>query len=257
MVDWKEKFLNKQVCGDNLKLLKELPDSAVHLCVTSPPYNVDLGYDIYRDHKSYEFFLSSLEKRFRELQRVLVIGGKVAINVADAGKPLHSDIIQFMTKKLQFKHIATVIWTKGGRSNSPIFGSFDPSAPVFAYPFEFIVVFSKGGVTRNVLKGSKTSTITREEYLKYSTCLWEFPGEHRMKSFGHKAMFPVELPKRFIHLLTWKEDTVIDIYAGAGSTAYAAQEAGRNFISFDLSEKYCNTANERLGLNQKSFEDYL
>ena len=280
--DWKEKFINKQVCGDNLQLLKEIPDNTVHLTVTSPPYNVDIPYDNYRDTKDYQSYLDFLEERFKQIYRVTVQGGKVAINVADAGKPIHSDITQFMTKELKFKHIATVLWCKGGRSNSPIFGSYGPEVPLFAYPYEFIVVFMKGNKHRRVGKNKKGITITKEQYLKYSNCLWEFPQkydaelldilkseyvdyatvlfdfppEHGMKKFDHPAMFPPELPRRFIEMLTFENDIVLDLFGGVGTTASVAKKLNRNFISMDLSQKYCDMANERIGLNQMLIDDF-
>jgi len=39
-MDWKDKFLDKVVCGDCLELMKELPDGCVDLVVTDPPYGV-------------------------------------------------------------------------------------------------------------------------------------------------------------------------------------------------------------------------
>jgi len=257
MEDWKEKFLNKQVCGDNLELLKQLPDDCVHLTITSPPYNLDINYDVYKDTKRYDDYIIFLKERFKEVFRVTVVGGKVCINVIDAGVPLHSDIIQFMTKELKFKYLATILWNKGGRSNSPIYGTFmSPKSPCFVYPFEFILIFTKISNSRNVLNTKKGVTMTKEEFLEATTCLWNFSCEHGMKAFGHPAMFPEELPLRLIKVLSWERDTILDLFGGLGTTAVASKKLGRNFISFDLSPNYCKKANERIGLNQTDLSKY-
>jgi DNA modification methylase len=256
--DWKEKFLNRQVCGDNLELLKEIPNDSVHLCITSPPYNLGIDYDVYDDNKVYEKYLGFLEKRFKEVFRITVAGGKVCINVIDAGVPLHSDIIQFMTKKLKFKYLATILWNKGGRSNSPIYGTFmSPKSPCFVYPFEFVLVFTKVFNSRNVPSDKKGITMTKEEFLEATTCLWEFPAEHMMHRYDHPAMFPLELPSRLIKVLSWQDDIILDLFGGMGTTAVASKKLGRNFISMDLSQDYCDRANERIGLNQTDLSQYI
>jgi DNA modification methylase len=37
-----DRFLNKVVCGDYLDLIPEIPDGSLDLCVTDPPYDLDL-----------------------------------------------------------------------------------------------------------------------------------------------------------------------------------------------------------------------
>ena len=56
---------------------------------------------------------------------------------------------------------------------------------------------------------------------------------------GHRAMFPLELPRRSIQMLAYKNETVLDPFNGLGSTCVVAKELGRNYIGFDMSEKYC------------------
>jgi DNA methylase. len=43
---WKEKFSDKLIVGDSLKLLKEIPDNSINLIITSPPYFQQRDYEV-------------------------------------------------------------------------------------------------------------------------------------------------------------------------------------------------------------------
>jgi DNA modification methylase len=61
------------------------------------------------------------------------------------------------------------------------------------------------------------------------------------KTFGiepHPARFPVGLPEFFIKFLTDDGDTVVDIFAGSGTTAEAAERLGRSWLTIDLEREY-------------------
>jgi site-specific DNA-methyltransferase (adenine-specific) len=62
---------------------------------------------------------------------------------------------------------------------------------------------------------------------------------------GHPAPFPVELAERLIRMFSFAGDTVLDPFAGSGSTAVAAIRAGRSSISVEIEEEYLNGATRR------------
>lgn len=62
----------------------------------------------------------------------------------------------------------------------------------------------------------------------------------------HKTQKPVKLIRRLIDASSNPRDLVLDPFAGSGSTAIAAEMAGRNYITFDASEEYIKIVNERL-----------
>ena len=47
-------YLNKIINGDVLEVLCKIPDPAVHLIITSSPYNVGKDYDSHNDKMDYE-----------------------------------------------------------------------------------------------------------------------------------------------------------------------------------------------------------
>jgi len=102
--------------------------------------------------------------------------------------------------------------------------------------FEYIYIFWKLGVS--VIDRGRLS---REEWRNWgSRGVWFFPSVRANDT--HEAMFPLELPRRLIRLLTGEGETVLDPFMGSGTTAIAALRENRNFIGIELSEKYVELA---------------
>jgi len=51
---------------------------------------------------------------------------------------------------------------------------------------------------------------------------------------------------KFIQIHSKPNDIVLDAFMGTGATCVAAKELGRQFIGMEISQKYCDIANERL-----------
>lgn len=240
-----EKHLNQIFCKTSEKM-NELPDNSIHLMVTSPPYNVGKEYD---EDLSLNEYMKLLENVFEETHRVLVPGGRVAINIANVGRkpyiPLHSEIIKVMDK-LGFLMRGEVIWDKGSSAGgSCAWGSWQSAAnPTLRDSHEYILIFSKELYSRNK-HPTKKDTITRDEFLELTKSIWKFNTESA-KKVKHPAPFPVELPRRAIELYTFKGDVVLDPFIGSGSTAIAALKTGRHFVGYDISKEYVEIANKRI-----------
>ena len=63
---------------------------------------------------------------------------------------------------------------------------------------------------------------------------------------GHPAPFPAELAERLIRMFSFAGDTVLDPFAGTGSTNVAALLSGRNSIGNEIEPTYIVIAKERL-----------
>jgi site-specific DNA-methyltransferase (adenine-specific) len=238
--------LDKVVCQDSRKM-NNIPDSSVHLMVTSPPYNVGKEYD---KDLNLEEYLGLLRNVFSETHRVLVNGGRACINIANVGRkpyiPYHKFVIDVMTEA-RFLMRGEVIWNKGaGAGTSTAWGSWlSPTNPTLRDTHEYILIFSKGKFSR-AGKGKKP-TISKDEFLEFTKSVWTFQPESAEK-VGHPAPFPVELPYRCIQLYTFKDEVILDPFCGVGSTCFAAMKAGRHFIGIDIDKDYVEKANERMEL---------
>ena len=234
--------MDKIICRDSRHT--GLPDSSVHLMVTSPPYNVGKQYDADLTLNEY---LDMLRDVFAETYRVLVPGGRACINIANVGRrpyiPYHKFVIDAMLE-IGFLMRGEIIWQKAaGASGSCAWGSWkSASNPTLRDIHEYILVFSKGKFSR---KKTSEDTISRDEFLDCTMSVWAFPPESA-KKVGHPAPFPVELPYRCIQLYTFKNDVVLDPFGGLASTAVAAKKTERHYICFDINNEYVEKAKKRL-----------
>jgi site-specific DNA-methyltransferase (adenine-specific) len=228
------------------EIMNELPDSSVHLCITSPPYNVGKVYD---EDYTLEDYLKLLHNVWKEIKRVLVPGGRISINVANLGRkpyiPLHTFIINDLLN-LGFLMRGEIIWDKSASAgSSTAWGSWkSPSNPTLRDVHEYILIFSKGQYKREKIEG-RENTITREEFLENTKSVWTFPTVSA-KKIGHPAPFPIELPFRLIQLYSYKDEIVLDPFMGSGQTAIAALKAGRQFIGYETEKEYVDLANKRI-----------
>jgi DNA modification methylase len=251
-------------------MLPKIPDNSTDMIITSPPYNVNLGqnklkkdaYAEYDDNLPYTEYLNWMTQLFIQMNRVLKIGGRVAINIGDGANgsvPTHVDFTYRMLNLLNFvdirtiphsfepfKMMTTIIWDKQQIGCSTAWGSWQsPSCPSFPTQFEFILVFAKG-TTKH--EGDKSKiTVSKEDFIRNSRALWTFPPETQMmKLYDHPAMFSEELPRRLIDQLTYEDDIVLDPFSGAGTTCAVAKQMNRRYIGIEMTEKYYNRSLERI-----------
>ena len=89
------------------------------------------------------------------------------------------------------------------------------------------------------------STIEKDEFMESTLSIWNINPE-KAKKIGHPAPFPVELPKRFINLYSFKEDLVLDPFIGSGTTAIASKQLQRNYVGYEINKDYIEIADKRL-----------
>ena len=63
---------------------------------------------------------------------------------------------------------------------------------------------------------------------------------------GHPAPYPIEFAERLIKMFSFAGDTVLDPFAGTGSTSQAAIMAGRNSIANEIESAYIEIARQRI-----------
>lgn len=222
-----------------------LPDSCIHLMVTSPPYNVSKVYD---QDLTLDEYLELLTCVLKETYRVLVPGGRACINIANVGRkpyiPLNAFISQIMIS-LGYLMRGEVIWDKGSSvGSSTAWGSWlSASNPTLRDTHEYILIFSKGRFKRESL--GRPPTIERDDFLALTKSVWQFPTESASR-VGHPAPFPLELPRRLIELYTFAGEIVLDPFMGSGTTALAALAANRHYVGYELDDSYVQIAQERI-----------
>ena len=255
-VSLSDDFCDRIICGDSESELKQLPDNCIDLVFTSPPYNFGLDYQNQNvgDSDDWESYFEKLFKVFDECIRVLKHGGRIVVNV----QPLFSDYIPshhiisnyFMEKRLIWK--GEILWEKNNYNcKYTAWGSWkSPSSPYLKYTWEFVEVFCKGDLKKS--GKAADADIDADSFKEWVMARWSIAPERRMREFDHPAMFPEELARRVLLLFSFRGDTVLDPFAGVGTTCLAARRNGRHFLGIDISPEYCATAENRLTDTQLS-----
>ncbi|HON86516.1 MAG TPA: site-specific DNA-methyltransferase, partial [Syntrophorhabdaceae bacterium] len=247
------KTIHKIINGDS-RQMNLIPDSSVHLIITSPPYWQLKDYgngDQIGFHESYENYINNLNLVWKESHRVLYPGCRLCVNIGDQfarsvyyGRykviPIRTEIIKFC-ETIGFDYMGAIIWQKVTTTNTTggatIMGSFPyPRNGILKIDYEFILIFKKQGNPPKPSKEQKEmSRLTQEEWNEYFAGHWNFPG---VRQNGHLAMFPEELPARLIKMFSFVGETVLDPFLGSGTTSLAARNLGRNSIGYEINRQY-------------------
>ena len=236
--------LRNKIITKSSENMNELIDNCISLTVTSPPYNI--GKDSDEDLSDDEYW-KMITKVFEEVYRVTESGGRLVVNVANLGRKPYIPFSKYFIEiilEIGFLMRGEIIWQKSKGANANFaWGSWlSPSNPVIRDIHEYCLVFSKDSM-KNSAKGEPT--IEKEEFMESTLSIWNITPA-RAKKIGHPAPFPVELPKRFINLYSFKNDLILDPFIGSGSTAIAAKLLDRDYIGYELNPEYVKIAKKRL-----------
>lgn len=258
--------------------LTTIDDESVELIVTSPPYFdiKDYGEDVGEEGqlgnmKEYDEFLEMLDDVWQECYRALVPGGRMCVVVGDVLRsrsdygrhrviPLHAGIQNHATE-IGFDNLAPIIWYKIGNASLEAGGNarflgkpYEPGA-VVKNDIEYILLLRKpDGYRSPGIRERILSTIEADEHQKMFRQLWDdIQGEPQGE---HPAPFPADLAERLIRMFSFVGDTVLDPFAGTGSTAVGASRSGRNSISIELESKYVDIAEERIKKERGTLTNY-
>lgn len=242
-------LLNTIILG-SAENMSMIPDSSLHLMITSPPYNVSKEYD---EDLSLSEYLELLKKVFTETFRILVNGGRVCINVANLGRKPYIPLSDYISKimiDIGFNMRGEIIWNKAASASpSTAWGSWmSASNPTLRDIHEYILIFSKGDYKRARNKkemGIKKNTITKKDFMEWTKSIWTFNAESARK-VGHPAPFPIDLPHRLIQLYSFKSDIILDPFMGSGTTAIAALKNDRKYVGFEINQDYVALTKKRI-----------
>lgn len=253
---------HKVIIG-NCMSMEEIPDESIHLMVTSPPY-FNAPFDYKGLFKSYGHYLGMLRSFAKETFRVLQYGRIAVLNIDDMlvdGEkfPIVADATKIF-QEAGFRYRDRIIWKKpdgylriSRRSGVLLQNPY----PMYFYPdnlLESIIIFQKGkfnykSISTEVREASKIDLKEFSENKWYMT-LWDMknvmPGSPLEKDI---AAFPYELPYRVIKLFSYKGETILDPFAGSGTTLRVARDLKRNSIGIEIDKSLVSVITEKLGFN--------
>ncbi len=254
-------------CADVVDFVKTIPDDAVSLIVTSPPYN--LGKD-YEDRVSIEEYLAAQTEVIRQLYRILRPDGSICWqvgNFVDDGEVFPLDILYYpIFKRLNLFLRNRIVWH---------FGHGLHASKRFSGRYETILWFTKsdnyifnldavrvpakypgkrhfkgpnvGKPSGNPL-GKNPSDVWEVLAQDWESAMWDIPNvkSNHPEKTTHPCQYPIELVERCILALTHEGDWVFDPYAGVGTTLIAAAMHQRRAAGVEKEPDYVQMARERL-----------
>ena len=127
---------------------------------------------------------------------------------------------------------------------------YEPNA-IIKNDMEFILMQRKpGGYRQPTEQQRDLSRIPKGDFRDWCQQTWTLPGASTRE---HPAPYPVELAQRLVRMFSFVGDTVLDPFAGTGTTLLVATQWGRNSVGFEVDPKYFQIAVRRLQDAQQDF----
>lgn len=264
---------NKIINGNCIHEMNKFPEDCIDLVVTSPPYNCKINYDSYQDELSMIDYWKFTEDWLSSVYRILKTDGRVAINIPyevnvqeRGGRVLFMAEFWAVMKKVGFKFYGLVDLEENSphRSKTTAWGSWmSPSSPYIYNPKECVVLAYKQSAKKENKGESqwigtieeieqedgtlKKKTIYSEEDKKEFMDLvfgqWDYFADTKQLT---KATFSMDIPTKAIKILSYKNEIILDPFAGSGTSLVAAETLDRRWIGIELSPNYTDIANKRL-----------
>lgn len=262
---------NKIYCGDCCDLLSQVDPETIDMTLFSPPYD---------DIRTYDGFVIDLSKLGKLAYSASKDGAVCAVVINDSTANFAKSLTTCRltldwVDNAGWKLFETCIYSRHGRP-----GAWWNSR--FRVDHEYILIFFKGKRPKYFSKDhlkepakykdarwhgtqrQSDGTLVRvadapASEVKHRGTIWHYSTsntEGNALKMEHPGTFPDALAKDLILCFTQEGDLVLDPTVGSGTTAVIAKQNGRNYIGFDISQKYVDLANQRLELEQTIFERF-
>jgi len=238
--------------GDCIAAMAALPDACVDMVFADPPYNLQLGGDLFRPEggrvdavdddwdkfdtfETYDIFTRAWLKQARRILKpdgtLWVIGSyhnifRVGASLQDAGYWILNDIV----------------WRKS--NPMPNF-----RGTRFTNAHETLIWASKSENSRYTFNYRAMKALNDELQMRSDWVLPICSGGERVKTDGVKA-HPTQKPEALLYRVllacTNKGDVVLDPFFGTGTTGAVARRLGRRWIGIEREAKYVKVAKERI-----------
>jgi DNA modification methylase len=259
MTPYFDNEITKIYRGDTLAVMQQLPDKSVDAVVTSPPYFCACDYihpDQYGLEPTIEEYLAKQVEVFGQVRRLLKHGGVCWIVIGDTSnnispirgkgerrnptfkrrRNIQSDALEKSILGVPFKladrlqadgwlHRNTLIWdkvTSGAIANSD-------TAP---QTHEYVLQMARWDKRSRPMLNCKPLPQSVFRILPVSDPL-------------HPCPFPPALADRLISAASKLGQTILDPYAGSGTTLSVAQQMGRKSIGIELNPDYADIAAQK------------
>jgi modification methylase len=244
--------LDRIIKGDCIASMAALPDASVDMIFADPPYNLQLGGDLFRpeggrvdavdnDWDKFDTFAAydAFTKAWlAEARRILKPDGTIWVigsyhNIFRVGTAIQDE---------GFWILNDIVWRKA--NPMPNF-----KGTRFTNAHETLIWASKDEKARYTFNYRAMKTLNDELQMRSD---WTFPicgGPERIKRNGTKA-HPTQKPEALLYRIllacTKPGDVVLDPFFGTGTTGAVAKRLNRHWIGIEREDVYIDVAQERI-----------
>lgn len=243
---------DRLIRGDCIAEMAKLPDASVDMIFADPPYNLQLGGDLFRpeggrvdavDNDWDKFDTLAAYDRFTalwlaEARRILKPDGTIWVigsyhNIFRVGATLQDQ---------GFWILNDIIWRKA--NPMPNF-----KGTRFTNAHETLIWASQGEDARYTFNYKAMKTLNDELQMRSDWVLPICGGQERLKRNGTKA-HPTQKPEALLYRVmlacTKPGDVVLDPFFGTGTTGAVAKRLGRKWIGIEREDSYIEVALQRI-----------
>ena len=153
----------------------------------------------------------------------------------------------------------TYIWNRTNSSKQLMFGSYPYPKNLYSQnTTEYITLFVKEGTPPEIEKEIKEqSKITQKEWTEFTKQIWNIPipNQKDIAWKKHPAIMPEEIPYRLIKMFSCVHDIILDPFTGSGTTLRIAKQLNRNYIGYEIEEKYKPIIEQKLETEKSIFSE--
>ncbi|WP_246106032.1 DNA methyltransferase [Rosistilla ulvae] len=262
--------INQLHQGDCVEKLAEIEAGTIDLCFADPPFNIGYKYDVYDDRQDDADYLDWCQQWMAGVHRALRPNGTFWLAIGDE---YAAELKVRATRELGFVCRSWVIWyytfgvnCKNGfsRSHTHLFHfvkdpnsfTFNSDDPAIRVPSARQLVYGDGRANPKGRLPDNTWVLRPQdlpEGFQSDGDTWYFPrvaGTFKERQGFHGCQMPEQLLGRIVRACSNPGDTVLDPFAGSGTTLVVAKKLGRQWLGAELSEEYATRIARRLDETQ-------
>lgn len=239
-----EKTIQAIFIEDAVQFLKKLPDNSIQLILINPPYNLDLDtWDTFNNYLDWaKQWLDEIFRVLSETGNCVIFGG---FQYQDLKKGDLLEIMHYTRHHSNLRFTNLVIWYyKNGMSAHRFFANRHEEAIWLSKTNKYYFNLDEVRVpfdeeTKQLYKKDKRLNPDSVEKGKNPTNVWEINrlNGNSKERVGHLTQKPAEIIQRFVKALSYKGSTVLDFFAGSGTTGRVCIEEQRHSILVDSDKK--------------------
>lgn len=259
-----DKYINKIIRGNCIEEMKKMPNESVDLIFADPPYfmqtegilhrtdgtkfkGVEDSWDKFQDYTDYDDFTTQWLKECKRIMKknasIWVIGSFQ--NIYRLG---------YIMQNMGFWILNDVIWSKPNAV--PNFGGTR-----FQNSHETLLWCTKNQKSKYTFNYKTMKHLNGEKQEKSVWNIGICIGNERIKDENGEKVHSTQKPEKLLYNIIVSSskmgDIVLDPFFGTGTTGAVAKATGRNFIGFEMEEKYIKYAKQRIDNIQPKIDDIV